>query len=351
MNPPSGDDDAERLMQTIRARVAERRAAGEYPPDLESRLAAHYQRILHFRQEIDEDLTPLREALHRLSARRFVRPAAPTSSRVPGGEKLHELVARVVARHLDSILSELNDYASSLAEVLEQVAQHIGPNHQHPELIEQLDFLADQSLSRQPATRSHMWYDPLEWAEAFEGPYEEALRRSRDVLKMVAEELDRALGDPVLICQAGRGEAVEAARELAATTQGFEPDPWLVEVARSRGLNVEVGSAGLALHRQPDQSLGAVLVLRKAESLSWDERLALVAGASRALKPGGWLVVSASTPYSPEAVARQGYDPSWRAPVDPRWLSFACNKAGFSQVQTRSNGIGTPAQYVLTAQR
>ena len=121
----SGEPDApsahESTREMLRQLVEARRAAGEYPDDMERWLDRHYAAIVgsvgERRQVLDTRLEDLRH-LH------LGRGRVITASRLPLGSSLHALVGRAVARQTEAIYQQLHELAHSVDAVLtELVAQ------------------------------------------------------------------------------------------------------------------------------------------------------------------------------------------------------------------------------------
>ena len=89
----------------LRARVEERRRAGEYPPGLEQELDAHFQRIVSLRG----GRSTFRERLDAVdeTTDAFAADAIPLRSRVPGGSFLHRIVAKVVRRQTEGVIAQV----------------------------------------------------------------------------------------------------------------------------------------------------------------------------------------------------------------------------------------------------
>lgn len=105
------DPVAERLAELVR----ELRAAGHYPPALEAEVQAHHERVV--RRAPDAALAAIAEARHAI-ANRDPRPfsvpiVAPTSSKL-GGTAIHKAITPTVTRHLQEVVEQLNEFATSL---------------------------------------------------------------------------------------------------------------------------------------------------------------------------------------------------------------------------------------------
>lgn len=135
--------DVDQLVETIRARVEERRASGFYPEGLEEDLSAHFQRILDFRAGY---LAPLR---HRLEAVResmgFDPKRISTDSQVLGGEVIHRLAARLVARQTQGVLEQVHAFGVAVREALDGIVQMLeDPSRLQPDVVGQIDAILER---------------------------------------------------------------------------------------------------------------------------------------------------------------------------------------------------------------
>lgn len=132
------------VLERLRARVEERRAAGAYPPGLEHDLDVHFRHIVEHR--------PVRnlDALHKAMATfedglQFDVAGIPTGSRVPGGQVLHQAAAKLVTRQTDWIVQQLREFAESVRVLLWTLVNTMDdPTHVHAEITAQLDAILDR---------------------------------------------------------------------------------------------------------------------------------------------------------------------------------------------------------------
>ena len=109
------------------------------------------------------------------------------------------------------------------------------------------------------------------------------------------EALRGRLGGSARVVDLGSGDGSWAAMlaGLGADVAGFESNGVLAQRARERGLNVAAGDPLTALTRCNDASLDAVTVSGAATG---DAFATLLSESARALKPGGWLLITAGEP-------------------------------------------------------
>lgn len=347
--------DLQRILVELKERVAERRAAGAYPDGLEDRLGEHFRRMVaHRTQEPPRQETYLTELVDQLDERiDFGLHRVDHSSGVPGGDRLHRTVAKVVARETSSVLSQLRHWAVLVNETLRTLAYltQQPPVHFHDDLWERMDGmlqrLADAERSeaggpaavaalagRVAALEARVGGEPFEpWYtnDAFEA----AFRGSRaDLLARYADLADRLVGcAPVLDIGCGRGELLELLAERGVAAWGVETDATLVESARADGFDVRHGDGLEALRAAERASLGGLALIQVIEHLSAQQAVDLVALAAERVRDGGKVVVETVNPQSLYVYAHSFYlDPTHLRPVHPSWLQFLFEQAGFAEV-------------------
>lgn len=345
--------DVDALVAELKARVARRRAEGDYPPGLEQALDAHFERVTGRPQRPSYDR--LRAALHELHlAGRFGRDRMTFGSAVPGGSAVHRATAKLVSRTAQGIFDQLAEFTVALERMFGAVieAMEALPQHVHPELTGQLDVLHERvsELDRAPegaggavaelsrrlealeraeaARRFEPWFGPDRFVDEFRG--------TRDhLLELYAPLADRLCGhSPVLDVGCGRGEFVQLLRERGADARGVDLDGEAVAVAQAHGQPVEEGDGVAALAAAPDGSLGAVVLLQVVEHLSAQDLVNLVALCADKVRPGGMVVAETVNPQSLYVYAHALYvDPTHLRPVHPAYLAFLFREAGFAGVQ------------------
>src|SRR5687768_12129162 len=99
----------EDLIDRLRARVAERREAGDYPDGLEQELEQHFRRIVFHRTQPDVD--QLKADVNALDSHmNFSRANMPIDSDMPGGEIIHRAVNKALARNSEGILQQVQEF-------------------------------------------------------------------------------------------------------------------------------------------------------------------------------------------------------------------------------------------------
>jgi 2-polyprenyl-3-methyl-5-hydroxy-6-metoxy-1,4-benzoquinol methylase len=161
----------------------------------------------------------------------------------------------------------------------------------------------------------------------------------------------------VLDVGCGSGALLENLRALGWGVQGMDFDPAAVQVARSRGFEVGLGS--IESQRYPDRRFDAVTMSHVVEHV--EDPRALFAEARRILRPGGVLVVA--TPNS-ESLGHARFGSAWRGLEPPRHLQIfsACTlervvwEAGMHPLSVRTSvhwatGIFLESEAIRTAAR
>jgi len=341
------------LIDELRRRVAERRKSGAYPEGLEEELDTHFRRIVGWRA--GPDTAGLRALLDVLDVRGSFSPERISHrTTLPGGERIHRTISKVVSRQTQGILEQVQDFADVVREALAKIVTLLEDphGHTHADLLSELDVVLERlaSYERGPVDSAAATADlrrrveALERAEArhrFCPPYsadafETAFRGSSDDLRVRYRDLAlRFAGhSPVLDIGCGRGEFLELLQGLGVTARGIELDPDLVASARQAGLDVEEGDAVPYLATLPDRSLGGIALIQVIEHLTIQGVVDLVEVARHKLVEGGLIVIETVNPQSIYTFAHSFYlDPTHHNPVHPAYLKFLFDQAGWSRVE------------------
>jgi O-antigen chain-terminating methyltransferase len=349
-SPPSAIDP---LIAELRNRVAERRKGGLYPEGLEEELDAHFQRIVAHRRV--SDLTSLRSSLEILEVRGSFSPdRIPLATAVPGGERIHRTISKVVARQTQGILEQVQEFADVVREALEKIADTLEDphGHVHTDLVGQLDAVWERlaAWERGPVDSAAAVGDLRRRVEALEAAeqarvfrptftaddFESEFRGSAEELKLRYRQLALMLAgqSPVLDIGCGRGEFMELLRGLGVDARGVETDARLVEKGRAEGLDITKADGVVHLASLPDRSLGGIVLIQVVEHLTPQQVVDLVAIARHKLREGGLMIVETVNPQSLYTFAHSFYlDPTHANPVHPAYLKFLFEQSGWSHVQ------------------
>jgi SAM-dependent methyltransferase len=164
-------------------------------------------------------------------------------------------------------------------------------------------------------------------------------RRYRGTPEEIAERISFYLPfllgkGKVLDLGCGRGEALALLRDHGVTAEGVDASARMVELCRERGLAAEEGDLLTKLADVAPGSLGGVVSFHVIEHLPPAVVDRLVRLASRALAPGGVLILETPNPLSMVVAARNFWlDPTHLRPVHPESLRLHYELAGFDPVE------------------
>ncbi len=359
MGEREAHEDLDDLIDQLRARLASRRAAGDYPADLEARVTEYANRVVTAYRPARSPGDIIREAVSELDTHGgFNRARIRAESRVPLGYEVHRVIGKTVSRQISGVLAQMQDYANHLRTVLDLIADQLSSSeHPHPDLAYQIDVIIDRLADLEARTASggdHSGHDgellrrveALEAAEAarrweplfdvyrferrFRGSEEELRERYLDLAQ-------RFIGhSPVLDLGCGRGEFVELLRAVGVDASGVDLDRSAVAGAQARGLPVRYGDAIDNLMSLPNEELGGVALIQVIEHLGPQQRAEVIALAFDKLRVGGLLAFETVNPMSLYTFAHSQYlDPTHTVPVHPQYAEFLCREIGFSEVLTQ----------------
>jgi 2-polyprenyl-3-methyl-5-hydroxy-6-metoxy-1,4-benzoquinol methylase len=340
--------DLEQLLSTLRDRVERRRLDGGYPPGLESDLEEHFRRLTGDRPPSPAFLlNELDQALEAISTYQFHRRELNTSSRIPGGSFVHRAVAKGVGREMQSVLDQAQEQSQRVARAIALAARatNMLADVYDKRVLQQIDDLQTQLaeeqarmqrvlvslqevVARVPGSGLDAWYDADAFNAHFRGDADDITERYRDLAA-------RFVGcGPVLDIGFGRGEFLRLLEELGVEARGIEVDPEFVALARTQGLDVDVGRAVEYLETLGDASLGGIVMIQVIEHLSPQHVIDVVRLAAEKVRPGGRVVMETVNPTSLFTYAHAFWvDPDHVRPVHPNYLTFLFSAAGFASVE------------------
>jgi 2-polyprenyl-3-methyl-5-hydroxy-6-metoxy-1,4-benzoquinol methylase len=340
--------DLERLLVTLRERVAQRRAEGAYPPGLEVDLDGHFTRLTGDRAPSPSFLlAELDTALDQLEHFEYRRDAISSASNVPGGSAVHRAVAKGVSRQIQGVFEQAQEQSHRVVRtialmaratnmlsdaydnrVLQQLDDLQVQLAQEQEQLRQLLDRVSEVAARVPGAGIDAFYEADAFNAHFRGDADDITSRYRDLAA-------RFVGcAPVLDIGFGRGEFLDLLRELDVDARGVETDSRFVDWARSRGLEAEVSGGVEYLRRLDDASLGGLVMIQVIEHLSPQHVIDVVALAADKVRPGGRVVVETVNPMSLYTYAHAFWvDPDHVRPVHPNYLAFLFGEAGFATVE------------------
>jgi len=249
---PKSAHNLDSVVAGLRARIEQRRLAGEYPDGLEATLDDHFDRLVGVRPRSSPALhDELQGVLSALGKVGFSRARIDPSSRIPGGRLVHRFMTRALSRQINGVLTQVeqqNVLVTRAVAVLGEIAATMGDEFD-TRVLQQLDDLqvrmaeqardvngleakVSETRERIPGCAVDAWYGEDHFTAFFRGSSDDLRSRYIDLAK-------EFIGcDPVVDLGFGRGEFMELLTELGVEVRGVEPDPQLVTSARGRGLDV-----------------------------------------------------------------------------------------------------------------
>jgi 2-polyprenyl-3-methyl-5-hydroxy-6-metoxy-1,4-benzoquinol methylase len=341
--------DLDALLETLRARVEQRRRQGEYPPGLEDDLNAHFAHLAGDLRPLNTSylLDELDAARRELDSYEFGRSRIVTDSKLPGGKAVHRAVGKGVSRQIQGVLEQAQEHGrlvSRTIDLMAQVSDAIS-NAYDAQVVQQLDDMQtrlaenqkalhasllrlEDLAARTPGAAADSWYDPEAFTAHFRGKADELKHRYRDLAELFVGCA------PVLDVGFGRGEFLELLRDLGVEARGIEVDQRMVEAARDRGLRADVGFALEYLQSVDDGSLGGLVMIQVIEHLPPRQAIEVVRVAAEKVRAGGRVLIETVNPTSLITYARAFWvDPDHVRPVHPTFLAFLFEAAGFASVR------------------
>ena len=284
----------EEIIQRIRREIAEGAEArgGDAPPAELDRLPAISARpeleYLNRHWALFDPLAEMR------SHRRFFGPVVLRFRWM-----FRRLVLGVLDRYFEkerAFLLELVRFENALAErsdrLLREVTERTKAVAQRNDLfLGALDLRLEAIEAREEMRRALEHDEPARAAAGVSDGSEAAIAELALGLGVGLAERVRAVasrlpaGAPVLVLGCGSGEAFDALD--GAASSGVEASASLVAAARARGFDAAVASLAGHLESLPEESIGALVVTRVSDRHPLAAWPRLVAGAWRALRPGG----------------------------------------------------------------
>jgi 2-polyprenyl-3-methyl-5-hydroxy-6-metoxy-1,4-benzoquinol methylase len=140
---------------------------------------------------------------------------------------------------------------------------------------------------------------------------------------------------PVVDLGCGRGELLEILKAEDIVATGVDNNKEQITRCRDKGLDVIDSEILEWLSSRSPESIGAITLLQVVEHLRLNEAQRLIAEASRALKPGGVLLMETVNPHCQEAMEWFYIDPTHLRPVYPEMLEFLFHEAGYRDIVIR----------------
>jgi O-antigen chain-terminating methyltransferase len=280
---------------------------------------ASLEKTLAAFSELDRRFRDLAQQLDATHATRIGNLERGLQDEMRAREQLHGLLAESGAyTHQTRAILSLQERRLSM--FIEEARKRLP----EPFTQERVDKIVEQHENHK--------YDSVYQAfeDAFRGSREEIKTRVSTYIPLLNEHRVGSEQMPVLDVGCGRGEWLELLRENGLTASGVDRDSMMVEMCRSRNLNVTENEALAHLKSLPDGSLGAVTSFHMVEHLAFDETLAFIDEALRVLKPGGLIILETPNPRILSVGAHTFWlDPTHRKPLPSLMLRFFVEARGF----------------------
>lgn len=162
------------------------------------------------------------------------------------------------------------------------------------------------------------------------GDRQDIMRRLQVYLPFVRAVVQSHANVLCLDLGCGRGEWLQLLTEQSIPARGVDLDPGMLQVARSKGLNVSQDDAVKVLQDLPDSSVSVVSAFHLVEHLAFQDLQTLILHAQRVLVPGGLLILETPNPDNLQvATCNFHLDPSHLKPLPSALLAFMTQHAGF----------------------
>jgi SAM-dependent methyltransferase len=179
-------------------------------------------------------------------------------------------------------------------------------------------------------------------SDEFYERFQDALRGSEEGIRVsqqhYIEDLEtvRHLDGTVIDIGSGRGEFLRLVQARGFDVLGVDTNAFAVDHCFETGVQAIVDDGISYLENSPPERASAITCFHLVEHISPFAQLRLLAGALRALKPGGLLIMETPNPTNLIVGASTFYnDPTHIRPVTPHYLEFAARDAGFAEVELR----------------
>ena len=138
---------------------------------------------------------------------------------------------------------------------------------------------------------------------------------------------------PLVDLGCGRGEFLLMAKDAGMKVMGVDLNPEMAAACQAAGLDVAEEDAVSFLRRQPDNSLGGVLMAQVIEHLSVNQLTEVISLAALKLAPGGAFVAETVNPACLTTFCGAFYlDITHQNPIHPEAARFLWQWAGLNEV-------------------
>jgi SAM-dependent methyltransferase len=300
-----------------------------------------------------EEFSNIRLPLHRAEA--HLTPTVPDSSRLARPKSAALRVLRFLWREQASFNALVLEAANGIVDALERTGRAIEQQTRRfddfPRQLarvekegRRLDSAQDNRIAYLEALSSRTAPPPpgqprpdvpalpesiyALFEERFRGSSADVVEKQRFYLQFL-----RNLPGPVLDAGCGRGEFLRLLKDEGIVARGVETSSVAATTCRAAGLDVREGDAIEEVAAAPPASLGGVVAFQVVEHWPAAATFRFLAGARRALAPGGALIVETINTNSLAAMNAFYLDPTHVRPVPPEALRFLCEAAGFRELR------------------
>lgn len=372
----AGGVDVARLMEEIRERVRQRKAAGLYSEEEVRRITQMELEVTDAlpgaREEIEQHLASLNDSWdteidpvitsHRPGVGRIIvavkkllrRATRPYIKLILGRQvefnsRVVQLLNSFVPPVQDGVLRKVDDLSLAMHERV--TLEHEEGLRRHRELSRRIEALVGELAALRAAVErvrepgASMALAPLPVVPAGAGTlpagaylaFEDRHRGTREEIRHRQRVfLDLFPAGPILDVGCGRGEFLELCREAKVEARGIDVDPGMVARCREAGLEVAEADALAYLGALGDGSLGGVFCSQVIEHLPAGAFIALVRLAHAKLRPGGTLLCETPNPTCLTVFSGAFYvDLTHIKPIHPQAAVFVLEAAGFRDVEVR----------------
>lgn len=166
--------------------------------------------------------------------------------------------------------------------------------------------------------------------DRFRGSEDEIRRRVEDYLPLLEAATD------LVDVGCGRGELLDALRARGLSARGVDTNHAMVELCRSRGLDVDESDALTFLQRQAAASVGGLVAIQVVEHFAPAYLTAFLAAAYQAMRSGAPLILETINPACWSAFFDTYIrDLTHQRPLHPDTLKYLVQASGFTQVDVQ----------------
>ena len=170
----------------------------------------------------------------------------------------------------------------------------------------------------------------LQFEDRFRGETKEVRGRVQAYVPILASASD------VVDIGCGRGELLSALQERGVRARGVDANAAMVEVCRSRGLDVELQDALSYLERQPDDSVGGLAAIQVVEHFEPAYLARFLETAFHKMRPGAPLILETVNPACWMAFFETYIrDLTHQRPLHPDTLRYLVEASGFTRVDVQ----------------